>query len=335
MTERPKSGGRLPFSTILVTGADGFVGRYLTQALPGRLAPDAKLFCAVKRHVIPPIEGETIAFDLEDPASIAAAIRRIRPDLVIHLAGQASVGESQGAALKTWRLNFSGALALGAALAEHRPDCTLLFVSTVEVYGRAFNDGVVTEQTPPQPMSSYSRSKSASEAMLADILPASSRLIIVRPSNHTGVGQDERFVVPAFAAQIAQLERQGGGEILVGNLDAERDFMDVRDVVAAYIEILARAEDLPPRNLFNLTSGHPVRIGVLLDWLKALSRVDIQVRSDPDRLRPSEIPRAEADAGLLRQLIGWRPVYRVEDSVKDVLDDYRTRLAKAKADQAS
>ncbi len=319
--------GTLPFRRILVTGADGFVGRHLVPALAARLGPGARMVLASRtpgqrdgqRH-------EEIGFDLTDPPSVAEAVRVVRPDLVVHLAAQASVGQSLNAAAGTWGINVGGSLALAAALAAHAADCTLFFVSSVEVYGLSFNHGVADETTAIAPQSSYSRSKAAAEWMLADVLPATARLIVVRPSNHSGPGQDERFVIPAFAAQIARIERGGSREIAVGNLDAERDFMDVRDVIDGYVRLLARADTLPARNIFNVASGRTVRIATILEMLRAMSSVPTVVVTDPARVRPSEVPLAAIEAGSFRAAAGWAPHHAIEETLATILNDQRARL---------
>lgn len=315
----------IPFSTVLVTGASGFVGRHLEPALAARLPEGGRLILAPPPQ---PEPGDGLPpFDLERPETVARLVREVRPDLIVHLAAQASVGASSAAARQTWAVNFGGSFALADAIAEFAPNCALFFVSSAEVYGRAFNAGPATEDTPLQPMSVYARSKAAAEAMLADVLPATSRLIVVRPSNHSGAGQGPGFVLPAFAEQLARVERQGGGEIRVGNLDAARDFMDVRDVVDAYCALLEHAGALPSRATFNVASGRVVTIGGLLERLRALSHAPASVVVDPDRQRPSEIARAEVDAARLRAFTGWSPRRAIDETILEVLSEHRGAVA--------
>lgn len=321
----PVPGQRLGFSRILITGADGFVGKHLLPAL--QACSDAALFVSTGLDVGALGQPPSLAFDLTRAETVAQAIEQIRPDLVIHLAGQASVGLAEAAAAGAWTVNFGGTFAIAQALARFAPACTMFFVSSAEVYGRALLRGRATEATPPEPISAYARSKAAAEWMLADVLPAACRLITVRPSNHTGPGQATNFVAPAFAEQIAQLERAGGGEIRVGNLESERDFLDVRDVVGAYLALLAQAPGLPQRALFNVASGAPVKIGFILERLRAGSAAAIQVVADPARARPSEIARAEIDAAWLRTQTGWRPAHDLDATLRAVLEDFRVRAA--------
>ncbi len=231
---------------VLVTGASGFVGRHTLTALAS--AGHAALLGlgrGVGTHM--PAGAEFRAIDLGDYAGLAACLRNFRPSHVLHLAAQASVGQAQGAGAETWRTNVAGLLNLAEGLLAEAPECTLIFVSSSEVYGRAFLSGEpVTEDTVPEPVGIYARTKRVGEEMLTEVLAGSrNRLIVLRPFNHTGPGQDERFVVPAFAHQIARIE---AGlippRLAVGNLDSYREFLDVRDVARAYAMIIESSDRL-------------------------------------------------------------------------------------------
>lgn len=315
-----QAGAPFPFRRVLVTGGDGFVGRHFMPALAARLGQEASITLASRR---PEEARDRVTLDLRDPASVTTAIGAVRPDLVVHLAAQASIGRSLGAAADTWDINLGGSLALARAIAEVVPDCTVLFASSIEVYGLTFNTECVTEASPLRPQGPYACSKAAAEAMFADVLPATARLIVTRAANHSGLGQDERFVIPAFAAQIAQIEAGAQPEISVGNLDAERDFLDVHDVVAAYVALLAAASTLSARSLFNIASGRTVRIGDLLDRLRAMSDVETTVAQDPLRMRPSEVPRTCIDSGVIHAATGWVPARSLEAMLADVLTGQR------------
>jgi GDP-4-dehydro-6-deoxy-D-mannose reductase len=294
----------------------------LVPTLEGVMLPGATIVLAARGEARQS-QYEHVPFELKDSVSVASAVAAVQPDLIIHLAAQASVGQSMATAVDTWSINLCGSLALAAAIGQHAPQCALFYVSSAEVYGQSYNDGVATEDTPLRPQSAYSRSKAATEAMLQDALPANSRLIVVRPSNHSGSGQGDQFVVPAFAAQIARIERGLANEIHVGNLDAERDFLDVRDVIAAYVALLAKADDLPSRSVYNIGTGRCVRIVEILDQLRTMTTVETLVTQDPDRMRPSEVRRAEIDATAIREAVGWEPTHSLQDMLTVVLSEQR------------
>lgn len=322
----------LPFRSVVVTGGDGFVGKLLVAALAPRLAPDAQLRLLGLRDRPSTGKISRTPVDIRDEAAVEAALAEASPDLVIHLAAQSSVAQGLRAdgTADTWRVNLGGSLNLAQACARQGFAGTLLFVSTAEVYGRSFKDGPVHESSPLLPQSAYGRSKAAAEAMLGDVLPELSRLIIVRPSNHSGPGQDDRFVLPSFARQIARIEAGEQEPILsVGNLDAERDFLDVRDVINAYLALLNSAPSLGKRVVFNIASGQTTKIATFLDHLLALSSSAIRVEHDPARMRPSEIARAAVDGGAFREATGWRPMHPIDEMLADILAEARQQASTA------
>lgn len=297
---------------VLVTGGGGFVGRRLVYRLAA--APRAKLFVAQRSGTVPVAGATCVQMDILDRGAVMQAISEVCPDVIVHLAAQASVGQGFEAATTTWSTNVCGTVHLAEAVATHVPNATVLFASTVEVYGLAFNNGEASEITLPQPLSSYAWTKLAAEKALADILPESARLIIVRPSNHSGRGQDNRFVLPSFAAQI-----KAGRGILVGNLDAKRDFLHVEDVVDAYVKLIDVAPQLSKRSLFNLASGKVSSVGFLLNRMMELSGTQAKVQVDPNRLRPSDVPVAAVDASLVREKIAWAPQRSLDDMLSDLI----------------
>jgi GDP-4-dehydro-6-deoxy-D-mannose reductase len=315
------------YARILMTGASGFVGRWLAPAL--RAAYPAAALAAMTHHPSDTCPGwTTFCVDLLDADAINEAVRSWRPNLVVHLAAQSSVGEENKFAEEIWRINGVGALNLAAAIARTVRESMVFNVSTGEVYGSSFLNGPASETTPLSPQSVYAHSKAAAETIFEDVLPAESRLVTVRPLNHTGAGQDERFVLPSFAAQIARIE---AGllppKLRAGNLGVERDFLDVRDVIDAYLLILAGAETLPRRAVLNVASGQPRRIGDLLDVLVGASTRPLDVEIDPARLRSAEIPRAVGDATALRRHFGWIPKHSVDELVVGLLTYWRARVS--------
>ncbi len=306
---------------ILLTGGAGFVGAYLAPALVAAF-PDAE-------RLLLRMPGETIARAgwrnaeglVTDGAAMADLVRTFQPDLLLHLAAQASGGASLKAAEATWRVNFDGTLELASALAQHAPQATFFFVSSSEVYGHSFLAGPAREDSALSPANAYARSKAAAESMLQDVLQPDQRLIVVRPFNHTGPGQDNRFVLPAFAEQIAAIEAGGEPVVRVGNLEARREFLDVNDVCTAYIALLRTDTDM--RSTFNIASGQAHRIGDMLERMRARARRAFAIEQDPERMRPSDIPCATGDNTLLKQTTGWRPTITLDDTLDALLAHWR------------
>ena len=315
------------YARILMTGASGFVGRRLAPALRAAY-PAAALAVVAHRQSDPCPSWTTFCLDLADADAINEAVRSWRPNLVVHLAAQSSVGEAAKLAEETWRINAGGALNLACAIARSVRDSTVFNVSTGEVYGSSFLNGPASETTPLSPRSVYARSKAAAETIFEDVLPPESRLVTVRPMNHTGAGQDERFVLASFAAQIARIEAGlAPPKLRVGNLGVERDFLDVRDVIDAYLLILAGAEALPRRAVLNVASGQPRRIGDLLDVMVRARTREFDLEIDPARVRPAEIPRAVGDAAALRRHFGWIPKHSVDELIMGLLTYWRARIS--------
>ncbi|NLH81942.1 MAG: NAD-dependent epimerase/dehydratase family protein, partial [Phyllobacteriaceae bacterium] len=184
--------------------------------------------------------------------------------------------------------------------------------------------------TPPRPLDAYSRSKYAAEMALTDVLPESARLIVVRPVNHSGAGQVSRnFALASFAAQIVAIERgESEPRISVGDLSKARDFLDVRDVVEAYVGLLSNADRLDDRRAcFNVASGRPETLAHLLDTMRAHALRPFEVTVDPKLIRPAkvDIPTMACDAARLRAAIGWAPRFSAEDMVVDLLSFWRGR----------
>ena len=315
---------------VLVTGAGGFVGRHALRALAAKVAPRDRL-AAIGRAPMTgiPAEVETREIDLLDTASLAAFLATFRPTHVLHLAAVSSVQQAAGSPAETWRVNLVGLLNLVEALAGEAPGATFLFVSSGEVYGRAFLTGSpLAEDVVPQPVSAYARTKLAGEMMLADLLPAAGiKLIVLRPFNHVGPGQNERFVLASFAGQIARIEAgQSPAVIEVGDLSAARDFLDVRDVVAVYAALIARSDAVGDRTLYNVSSGVSRRTGDILAEMRALARVPVDVQVSPGRLRRSEIPTASGDSSALTAAIGWRPAVPWAETLQAIMQDARDRV---------
>ncbi|MCY1669372.1 GDP-mannose 4,6-dehydratase [Rhizobium sp. SL86] len=303
------------FTRIAITGARGFVGTHLQAELKS-VYPDAELFLLSGGQA-----PGCITADVRDFKAFDTAISEIKPDLLVHLAAESSVLSHVA---RTWEVNAGGAIVVAESVKKHCPTATVLNVSSSEVYGGSFKSGRVTEATPTMPLNVYGRTKIAAEQIFSDILNIDNCLINVRPFNHTGPGQDERFAVPSFAAQIARIEAGNVPHVLrVGNLDSFRDFLDVRDVVRAYTTLLRFSDTLPSRNLFNVCSGRSVSIRHVLNILLAHAHVEIAVEHDSERSRPSGIAVAEGECALLEAATGWSPEISLDETLRDVLHEFR------------
>jgi len=315
-----------PHARILVTGAAGFVGGHLRDAL--RLAfRDAWLVAAIHRR---PAMGwdESVTLDLTDAAGLAAQLAAIAPDAVVHLGAQANVAQSFRDVAATWEANLTATLKLGAALLQARPACRLLFASTGEIYGLSFQQGVaLNENAPLAPGNPYAAAKAAADIALGEMALRGLAVVRMRPFNHVGPGQSEGYAVAAFARQIALIEAGRQPPVMaVGALERWRAFLDVRDVCAAYAKALAQWERLPNGIALNIASGVPRRIGDVLSGLLARSAVAMRVEEAAHALRPNDVIRSLGDASRASTMLGWQPMIDWEMTLDDVLADWRARV---------
>ena len=272
---------------VLVTGAGGFVGRHLRAELGEAFVP---------------YEGDVL-----DAASLAAVVRGV--DGVVHLAAAASVGESFGGTAEVWRTNVLGTVNLVEAIRAEAPAGRLLLASSGDVYGRA--EVVPTpEEAPIAPVSPYAASKAAAELACVGV-----DAVIARAFPHTGPGQDERFAVGSWTAQLARLRAEGGGTLRVGDLEVERDLTDVRDVCRAY-RLLLRA----PAGTYNVCSGRAVPLRRVVELLVEAAGVPVAVERDDERVRPAEVPVLAGDPSKLRAATGWEPRIPLEQTLADALE---------------
>ena len=302
---------------ILVTGAGGFVAGHLLPQLRAAF-PAAELVL---------MGGQGTSIDLADTAAVSGFVGAAAPDACIHLAAISGVPAATGDADAAWRVNVLGTLALARALQKARPEAVLLYASSAEVYGRSFAAGVALDETAvPAPMNTYAATKAAADLALGAMAASGLRVVRLRPFNHTGPGQSADFVVPAFARQVARIAAGVQAPVLkVGALDPYRDFLDVRDVCAAYVACLAHP-GLVPGVILNLASGTPRRIGDILDALLALAGVTAEISTGTALLRRAEIPTASGNAGAARLALGWHPTIPWDQTLADVLADWRTRV---------
>ena len=316
-------------SRLLLTGANGFVGKILTR----RLQQAGFHVIALSGNPAPADSSadEHLACDIRDAQALAEAVAAAQPAYVVHLAAISHVPTSFKDPLLTWQTNVMGSMNLLEAIKLQSPEAFVLFPSSSEVNGAAFKSAAsVDENTPPQPLNPYAASKVAAESAFREYFRQGVKGVIARPFNHIGAQQSADFVTASFARQIALIEAGKQTPVLkVGNLEAVRDFLDVQDVCSAYIELLKLADQPGHPPCLNIASGHSRKIRDILDLLLSLSSAKIEVELDPERLRPSDIPVAVGNAALLQATTGWQPQIPLQDTLRELLDYWREQAAHA------
>jgi GDP-4-dehydro-6-deoxy-D-mannose reductase len=316
------------FLKTLITGVNGFVGRHVVAAWAA--AAGVELFglsgvpledCAFLR----PYPLRLAYIDLRDPQAVAEVLADFRPDWILHLAAQASVQESFRDPWATLENNIKSQVNLLEGLRKLDLMARVLVVSSAEVYGQVEPaENPIREEQPFRPANPYSVSKVAQDLLGYQYFVAYGLPIIrVRAFNHVGPGQSLYFALPSFAQQIAEIEATApSGVIRVGNLSAERDFTDVRDVVRAYRLLLERGQ---AGGAYNVCSGNGYTIGDLLERMCRLSAAELRIEVDPQHLRPVDTPRLVGDGRKIRQDTGWQPQIDIQTSLHDILEDARQK----------
>lgn len=315
---------------VLITGITGFIGSHLAERL---LADGSDVHgIAFEPPPYPNLEsvGSRIGVhhaDLADPDAVRAAVAAARPDTVIHLAGQAIPSLAQQDALGTVRTNVVGTANLLAALGD-LGGARLVYASSADVYG--LPDRVpVDEDAPLRPTNVYAASKAAAEALVREFGDRPGHpTVILRPANTNGPRQHPGLAASGFAKQIAEAEA-GLAEPVIrhGRLDAQRDFIDVRDVAAAYAAAITLA---PERTeTYNVGSGRPVTVERVLNTLVHLARIPVRTELDPERVRGTDPSTIALDASRFRTRTAWTPTVPLERSLEDTLDHWRSVIARA------
>lgn len=305
---------------VLVTGAAGFAGSHVVQALVGR--GDIVAWY----HASPaPAEIERLAtwehVDLLDRNDVRAAIARVKPSAVFHCAGAPNVAHSWRDTVTPLSVNVLATHYLLDALHRARIRCRVLVPGSATIYKPSSSP--LTEESPIGPSNPYAVSKLAQEALaLRAVKEDDIDVVVARPFNHTGPRQRAAFAAPNMARQIAQIERGMAEPVIrIGNLDTQRDITDVRDVARAYVSLMDRGSS---GTLYNVASGTARTMRSVLDALVARSRVTVTVETDPALIRPSDTPILLGDATRLRNTTGWRPQIPFEQTLDDLLDYWRS-----------
>jgi GDP-4-dehydro-6-deoxy-D-mannose reductase len=320
---------------VLITGAHGFVGGHLLELLRTE-HPEVEVFALVRpRGGAPgprPGKATILEADIDDAPAVAAAVATARPDRIVHLAGQSRVHHSWIDPGATLRTNVMGIVHLMDAVRAERLRPRVLVVGSADEYGIVGDASVpVREDTPLRPVSPYAVSKVAQGLLALEYAaPGGPEVLRTRTFPHTGPGRGEAFAESSFARQIAEVAGGRRPAVLsVGNLDAVRDFTDVRDVVRAYWALLEAGAGAAsrPDGVYNVCSGRGVRLGDLLSRLVALAGVEVEIRQDPGRFRPADIPVLVGDPSRLRAATGWEPRLGLDRTLGDLLEDWRARVS--------
>jgi GDP-4-dehydro-6-deoxy-D-mannose reductase len=315
---------------VLISGITGFVGSHLAEFVLSR--GDAQVFGI--RRVRSRLENVEAIFDrvnwvecdIRDCASVERMVREVQPDLVFHLAAHSFVPSSWNAPEECFTTNVVGQLHLLQAVRHAGIDPRILLAGSSEEYGLVHPDEVpIRETNPLRPLSPYAVSKVSQDLLGYQYFKSYGMQIIrSRAFNHTGPRRGEMFATSNFAKQIAQIEKGVQPPVLrVGNLEAVRDFTDVRDMVRAYWVALEKAES---GDVYNICSGNGYAISEVLEILQRHSTVEISVSQDPARMRPSDVPTLIGDNSKFCKVTGWQPRIGFETTMADLLDYWRERV---------
>jgi GDP-4-dehydro-6-deoxy-D-mannose reductase len=314
----------------LITGISGFVGSYLAEYLLDNTDWEVAGTVFGPYSNIADLCGQMELYpaELSRLDVVTFILEQARPDAIFHLAAQPLVSASRRDPWGTLETNIRMQLNILEGVARINPDCRVLVIGSSEEYGLISPEDLpIDEDTPLRPLSAYAISKVAQDLLgLQYHLTHNLHVVRVRPFNHIGPRQRIGFVAPDIASQIAAAEcGQHPPIIEVGNLAARRDFSDVRDVVRSYVLLITSGE---PGQVYNVGSGESHAIQELLETLLALSRIPIEVRQDPERMRPSEVPEIVCDATRIRECTGWETTIPFTQSLQDILEYWREKTEK-------
>lgn len=316
---------------VLITGITGFVGSYMAEYLLKNY-PKTKVFGTMRwRSRLENIEHirkkiNLIECDLKDSVSVGKMIEQVMPNSIFHLAAQSFVPTSWHAPTDTLTTNIIGQINIFETIRHLNNNVKIQIACSSEEYGQVYEDELPIKETNPlRPLSPYAVSK-VTQDFLGYQYYKSYNLHVVRTRafNHSGPRRGEVFVESNFARQIVEIEKGWQEPVIkVGNLEAKRDFTDVRDTVRAYYLALEKGK---PGEVYNICSGEAIEIGQLLEKLLSMSKVKIKIQKDPARLRPSDVPILLGDASKFKAETGWDPKIKFDQTLKDILNHWRKVL---------
>jgi GDP-4-dehydro-6-deoxy-D-mannose reductase len=309
-------------SGILITGGTGFVGNHLITHLKDGDSRVAVLSSGGSSVRVPGVDYYEA--DIRDANVVQSIVREVSPEKIFHLAGISDVASSWKDPRLTFEVNVLGTLNLfEAAMSLPRPP-RILNVSTAQVYARA--SGGLSEDSPTAPDNPYAASKAMAELLTVPYRKgATSGIVTARAFNHTGPGQSERFVLPSIARQFAEIQvGERSPKLIVGNVDVERDFTDVRDVVEVYCLLLEKGH---AGEIYNVCSGSAVRLADIIKMFESVSGTKVELEKDPARIRPNEAATVLGDSEKLEAETGWRPRIPLQQTISDLLKYWRLRVS--------
>ena len=312
----------------LITGIAGFAGSHLAEYLYSQKFTVFGFF--LSNHSLANLSHlkgkiNLIECDLLDSKKIEKNVRLTNPDYVFHLAAFSSPKDSFKNPKETLKNNIFGQINLLEALAKIKSNAKILIVGSADEYGQVDSKYLpIKEKTPLSPISPYAVSKVAQDMLgLQFFLHYGLQIVRVRPFNHIGPRQSLSFVVPSFAAQIAELEKKGGGIIKVGNLENSRDFTDVRDMVRAYWLALEKGKY---GEVYNVGLGKALKIADILKMMIGLSKVKIIVKKDTKRIPPQDIETIYCNYSKFKKTTGWQPQIPKIQTLSDTIEYERAKL---------
>lgn len=307
---------------VLITGASGFVAPHLATLLHA----NGYEVHGLTRSSTPPGYHQIHYANLLSAPAVRSVLEAARPDAIIHLAAQSAVPQSWQDPAGTLTNNIAGQANLLETVHQLNLPARIIVAISAEVYGNVPPAHLpVQEEEVFRPLNPYAVSKAAQDLLAFQYATALGMDIIrLRTFNHLGPGQSDRFAIPSFARQIAEIELGRREPVLyTGDLSTERDYTDVRDIAHAYLRAI---EATTSGAVYNVGSGIAYRIADLLEQLCTLARTPITVRPDPHRFRPADIPRIVSDSSRFRNETGWEPRITIAQSLADILEDWRHRV---------
>jgi len=317
----------------LITGITGFAGSHLAEYVLAE-HPGAEVYGTMRwRSRTENIRGieskiQLLQCDLRDQSSVTGLIDRVRPDRIFHLAAQSFVPSSWNAPAESLTTNILGQLNLFEAIRAAGIDPWIQIACSSEEYGLVYeNELPIRETNPLRPLSPYAVSKVGQDYLGYQYFKSfGTKVVRTRGFNHDGPRRGDVFVSSNFAKQLAAIEKKKKPAVIhVGNLEARRDFTDVRDIVRGYW--LSLDGGCEPGEAYNICTGKDYSIREVLDELIRMSGLDVEVREDPERLRPSDVPVLLGDNSKFRKATAWEPKIPYEKTLQDMLDYWRAEIS--------